>query len=192
MARQAVVVEYTWKAYSPPDWWDALQVTECRVTYADGGIHPEGTLGEIRDVLEDAGFERQEPIQPTKTHRAGRWDLTWREVWARDQVETTRCPHTEIPPGNKSPIRGNLCQLRILAHAGWDGRQGDRPTPPRWRSWLPTPFRRSLVEALPEFRFNSLRDWWEAPLSELAAAREALATGVHLSDGAQTYLEGVA
>jgi len=44
-----------------------------------------------------------------------------------------------------------------------------------------------IAEALPQFRFNSKRNWWEADLGELAAAYEALAP-VHLSAGAREYL----
>lgn len=45
-----------------------------------------------------------------------------------------------------------------------------------------------MKKALPQFRFNNKRDWWEAELEELNPAYELLKPA-RLSDGAQAYLE---
>ena len=74
-----VVVEYRFRAYSPPDDLEALLTDDCRVTYADAPV--TGTnLADVRADLEERGFELH-GAHPIKTHWAGRYSPTWREVW---------------------------------------------------------------------------------------------------------------
>lgn len=44
-----------------------------------------------------------------------------------------------------------------------------------------------MKEVLPQFKFNSKRDWWEAELEELSHAEKELKP-LRLSDGARKYL----
>lgn len=77
--RPRVVVEYRFRAYSPPDGLEALLADNCRVTYADAPV--TGTnLADVRADLEQRGFELY-GAHPIKTHWAGRYNPTWREVW---------------------------------------------------------------------------------------------------------------
>jgi hypothetical protein len=48
-------------------------------------------------------------------------------------------------------------------------------------------FADNVSRFLPQFRFNSKRNWWEAPLGELEAAYQVLQP-VNLSDGARDAL----
>ena len=117
-----VVVEYPWKAYSPPaDWFDATQVENCRVIHADGPIHPQGqSLAEIRDVLEEAGFAQQEPIQTVQTHRTGRWDPTWRDL--RDfyaSLARLRAQNRALQLNNLEPLVVDG-ERKVLVFKRWD------------------------------------------------------------------------
>jgi hypothetical protein len=74
-----VVVEYCFRAYSPPGDLEAFLVDACRVTYAE--VPMTGTnLADIRTALEDLGFELH-GAHSIRTHHAGRFNPTWREVW---------------------------------------------------------------------------------------------------------------
>ena len=78
-----VVVEYRFKAYSPPGDLEASLADACRVTYAE--VPMTGTnLGDIRTALEERGFELH-GAHPTRTHHAGRFNPTWREVWVSNR-----------------------------------------------------------------------------------------------------------
>ena len=88
-----VVVEYCFRAYSPPGDLEASLVDACRVTYAEVPM-PGTNLADIRTALEDLGFELY-GAHPTRTHHAGRFNPTWREVWVSnggddEQRETIR------------------------------------------------------------------------------------------------------
>lgn len=73
------MVEYRFRAYSPPDDLEALLADDCRVTYADAPV--TGTnLADVRAALQERGFELH-GAHPTRTHWAGRYNPTWREVW---------------------------------------------------------------------------------------------------------------
>jgi hypothetical protein len=84
---QCVVIEYVWKAYSvPKDFLEAWTV-ECRITHADTVVRAGGNLGDVRNRLEEMGFTRHGENQ-IETHRAGRYNPTWREVWTRPAPDT--------------------------------------------------------------------------------------------------------
>jgi hypothetical protein len=79
-----VVVEYRFRAYSPPSDLEASWADACRVTYAE--VPMTGTnLADIRTALEERGFELH-GAHPTRTHHAGRFNPTWREVWVSNGV----------------------------------------------------------------------------------------------------------
>ncbi|MDY7077435.1 MAG: hypothetical protein SXV54_10990 [Chloroflexota bacterium] len=60
------MVEYRFRAYSPPDDLEALLTNDCRVTYADAPV--TGTnLADVRADLEERGFELH-GAHPIKTH----------------------------------------------------------------------------------------------------------------------------
>ena len=86
MATQRVVVEYTHRAYSPPDDTEALLVT-CTVTYSEPANPQFLNLAGAREHLEREGFTQQLEIQPVKMYQFGRWCPRWREVWAKEVEE---------------------------------------------------------------------------------------------------------
>lgn len=188
-----VVVEYPWKAYGPPaDWWDATKVSECRVTHVDGALQVEGqTLAEIRDVLENAGFAQQELVQPVKTHRARRWEPTWREVWARREEIEENVSMSWLSPEAEKAQREAAGRRR----GWWPWLQRTESKAIVQRPWLggrrrQRAFADWMRANLPAFTFDTRRNYWAAPLEELARAYEVLSPdGVNVSDGARAYLE---
>ena len=77
-----VVVEYRFRAYSPPDDLEAFLADDCRVTYADAPV-TGADLTDVRAALEERGFELH-GAHPIETRWAGCYNPTWREVWVSD------------------------------------------------------------------------------------------------------------
>jgi hypothetical protein len=93
-----VVVEYCFRAYSPPGDLEAFLVDACRVTYAE--VPMTGTnLADIRTALEGLGFELH-GAHPTRTHRAGRFNPTWREVWVSNRGDDEQREAIRNRPGS--------------------------------------------------------------------------------------------
>ncbi len=74
-----VVIEYYFRAYSPPDDLEAFHARDCRITHADIPLTGDN-LSDIRVDLQARGFEMHGARQ-TRIRRGGRYNPTWREVW---------------------------------------------------------------------------------------------------------------
>lgn len=70
----------------------------------------------------------------------------------------------------------------------WLGRTETKAVVRRPRSGSRRGFAKFMAVKLPQFQFNSKRDWWEAGLEELGRAEKVLRP-VRLSDGVREYLE---
>lgn len=79
---------------------------------------------------------------------------------------------------NLSPSLARTASHAIIQRPEYGGRKRQRA----WANWL--------AENLPQFTFNSKRGWWQAPLSELGAAVEALPEGASRSAGVREYMKG--
>ena len=164
-------------------------MTDYRVTYADGATQPQGdSLTDIREALEDAGYEQQELILPTRTHNGGRYNPTWREVWVRE-IEEYVPLHALSPEARKAQLQaeGKMRECRPWLKRTSEKAIVQRPTLGDRRhqrvftSWMKV--------NLPGFRFNSKRNWWEADLTDLPTAYETLKTdGVNVSNGVRACL----
>lgn len=90
------VIEYQFKAYSPPDDSQAWDV-QAAITHAAGVVigTTRGLLADLRTALEEAGL-CQHGVQPTQKYYNGQWCPTWREVWRSDeQVMSNLSPEAE-------------------------------------------------------------------------------------------------
>lgn len=75
-----IVIEYTHKGYSEPDWLQAPLV-DCKVTFTQDAPHLAGSLGDVRLELEDRGFTMHGVCQISQRSGGRFYDPTWREVW---------------------------------------------------------------------------------------------------------------
>jgi hypothetical protein len=187
MTRRTVVIEYTFKGYTQPNGLEAMAI-ECKVTHSDALIQGlGGDLAQVRAALDDASYERQPETAPIERYQAGRWCPTWREVWARE---------VRLGGGNLSPEAEKAQRDAAGRMRGWwpwlkrtsakaivtRPRNGGRRHQKAFAQWV--------AENLPDFRFNSKRNWWEADLADLPKAYEILSPdGVNVSDGVRDYLE---
>jgi hypothetical protein len=166
---------------------------ECKVMHSDALIQGlGGDLAQVRAALDDAGYERQPETAPIERYQAGRWCPTWREVWARE-VEICAPVYGLSPEAEKAQreatgrMRGWWPWLKRTSTKAivTRPRNGGRRHQKAFAQWV--------AENLPDFRFNSRRNWWEADLANLPKAYEILSPdGVNVSDGARGLLQEVA
>lgn len=78
---------------------------------------------------------------------------------------------------NLSPALSRNAHHAIIIRPEFGGRQRQQA----WADWI--------EKYLPQFEFNSTRNWWQAPLSELTTAAATLPEGAIKSKGAREYLE---
>jgi len=185
-----VVIEYEFKGYTQPDDPEALLV-DCTVTYSDRAMAREGlSLAGAREQLGEAGFERLPDVAPIQTHEARRLHPRWREVWAKEERKTAPAEYVHLSPEGREAKRDSAARARGY----WPGlaRTGDKAIVERplsgGRRWQGR-FARGVARLLPDFHFNSQKNWWEADLAELPKAYKALGPDVCLSAGAREYLE---
>lgn len=181
--KQNVVLEYEFKAYGEPDILEAFGLG-CTVACNESGLWLSGDLMTVRASLDDAGFERQELVKPAgRTHKAGRWLPTWREVWTRPQVADEN-PLALSPraqqAGAARATRWQATVARTQAEAVvMRPDTGSRQQMRNFAEWVKA--------NLTAFAYDSQEGYWKAPLGELKAAVEAL-EWANLSDGARRYL----
>lgn len=192
MASQKVVIEYTHRSYSPPTDEEALLVT-CKVTFSEYANPQFLNLAGARDHLEGEGFTQQPEIHPVNKYQFGRWCPRWREVWGKEIEDPDPATSWTIwsPEAQKARQESTM-----RARGYWPGLARTstraivcRPLRGGWQ--FQREFAQALGDLLPQFTFNSRRNWWEADLTELQTAHEALGR-IHLSDGAAEYLGEVA
>ena len=194
-------MQYRFRGYTPPDELEAFGV-QVNVTHVgDDQVPTSEDLSEMRTALEENGFKRDGATQ-LKTHRGGRYEPLWREVWVREEPEEE--PEKESRPRSSSyGLHGYSLEVQKRLETS-SGPSGHFPfiartqhlvivRRPRWSgSRVGKLMAQDMTANLPQFRFNSRKNRWEAPLEELEKAYEHFKPHVVLSRGVQEYLaEGV-
>lgn len=171
------VIEYRFKSFIAPTLNEADDTTiPCQIIKLPGAtiLVEREDLGYVRAELANLGFEFAGEPTMLRTHEQGHWYPLWREVWNQSPDMAAEAGPQEIPENLR--FQPKLYRTKnlviVLRPDGGDQKQ----------------FADYMKENLPQFKFNGKKNWWQAPISELSAAHNALKP-CHVSRGAGAYLD---